>query len=88
MKKYAIPLLVTGLVAALLAACSGGDDAMSPPQVPLPAPTPVADTPPADKFTAQVAALVASQPDDTESAALDDTAPTMPDDTEPQAVMQ
>lgn len=81
MRKLWLSILLLG---GLLAACGGSHDddghaAMPPP--------PVSDgTPPADKFTIQVASLVMGMPDDAEAAVLDDAAPTMPEDTEPQAV--
>jgi hypothetical protein len=51
-----------------------------------PPPAPGGGTAAADPFTIQVAGLVASASDDTEPAAVDDSAATMPETTEPQAL--
>ena len=81
MRKLLPSMLLLG---AALAACGGGHhdgDAMTPPP-----PAPGGGTTAADPFTIQVAGLVASAPDDTEPAAVDDTAATMPEASEPQAL--
>lgn len=70
------------LAVLLLSACGGSNDRPPPPPVQAPVPPPVAT----DAFTVQVAQLAAAQPDDTEPAALDATAPSMPEDTEPGPV--
>ncbi|ALK97473.1 hypothetical protein AB595_12955 [Massilia sp. WF1] len=72
------------LLLAGLTAC-GGSDHDDHGQPPPASPPPVAEGAP-DPFTAQVASLSASAPDDTEPVALDGAAPTMPDNTEPQPV--
>jgi hypothetical protein len=74
------------LLGALLAACGGSDHDDSVATTPPPPPTSGSGTPATDKFTIQIASLVASASDDAEPAAVDDTAATMPEDTEPQAV--
>lgn len=76
-------LTLFGLL-VLLSAC-GGHDHDAPPVQKMPPPT-TGGTAAPDSFVAQVAALVATRPDDTEAAALDASAPTMPENTEPQPV--
>jgi hypothetical protein len=76
-------LTLTLLCLLALSACGGHDHDENVGQMPPPG---AGGTAPPDVFAAQVATVVASQPDDTEPPALDATPPTMPENTEPVPV--
>lgn len=73
------------LLPLLLAAC-GGHDRHDDASTPMP-PAATGSTAAPDPFVVQVAAVTATQPDDTEPAALDATVPSMPENTEPAPLM-
>jgi hypothetical protein len=76
----------TIFLAAPLALALGGCGGSNAPQPLPPVQTPSQPVAQPDPFVAQVAQLVASQPEDAEPAALDASAPTMPEDSEPGAL--
>lgn len=81
MRKLLSPILLLGL----LSACGGHDNNSSP----LPTTPPVATNPTpttADVFEVQVASVVATQSDTTDTPPVDDVTPTMPENTEPEPV--
>lgn len=80
MRKLLSPIVLLGL----LAACGGHENHDQ--QVPPPVTTTPTPTPTADVFEAQIATVVASQSDTTDTPPVDDVAPTMPENTEPETV--